>query len=160
MDKSQLLKHIVDELKKVHQSAVDAATRAYETATHEENAPEHQYDTLSLEASYLAQGQAQRVAECEDELTKYAQLKPRTFSEDDKVTIGCLVQLVDEEDKEKYIFLGPAAGGLKLTFDGIAISIVTPSAPLGQALSEQHIDDEVEVYIGHERKTFEIVAIF
>ena len=32
--------------------------------THEENIAENKYDTLGLEAAYLAQGQAQRVNEC------------------------------------------------------------------------------------------------
>lgn len=160
MNKTLLLKHIVDELKIVHQSALDAATRAYETATDEENAPEHKYDTLSLEASYLAQGQAQRVAECEDDLAIYAKLDIKSFSNEDAVSLGCLLHLADENDTDKYVFLGPAAGGLKITFEGQEIIIVTPSAPLGQALSGSHVDDEVEIHIGGERKVFDIVAIF
>ncbi|MCW8329906.1 transcription elongation factor [Photobacterium sp. SDRW27] len=160
MDKALLLKHIIDELKNVHQAAVDAATRAYETATHEENAPEHKYDTLSLEASYLAQGQAHRVAECEEDLAKYAKLDARPFANEDPIALGCLIHLVDEDDTDKYIFLGPAAGGLKLTFEGKEIIIVTPSAPLGEALSGQQVDDAVEVFIGEDRKFFDIVALF
>lgn len=35
-----------------------AAQTAYEAATHEENIAENKYDTLGLEASYLATGQA------------------------------------------------------------------------------------------------------
>ncbi|GAB3526940.1 GreA/GreB family elongation factor [Photobacterium alginatilyticum] len=160
MDKTLLLKHIVDELKTVHQSAIDAATRAYETATDEENAPEHKYDTLSLEASYLAQGQAQRVAECEEDLSLYAKLDIKHFTSEDAIALGCLIHLVDDNDNDKYVFLGPAAGGLKFQFSGKEIIIVTPSAPLGQALAGSHVDDDVEVHIGGEQKVFEIVAIY
>jgi len=160
MDKSLLLKHIIDELKNVHQAAVDAATRAYETATHEENAPEHKYDTLSLEASYLAHGQAQRVAECEDDLAKYDKLEAKVFTNQDTIALGCLVHLIDENDIDKYVFLGPAAGGLKLTFEGREIIVVTPSAPLGDTLSGQQVDDELEVHIGDDRKIFDIVELF
>ncbi len=116
MDKTLLLKHIVDELKVVHQSAINAATRAYETATDEENAPEHKYDTLSLEASYLAQGQAQRVTECEDDLALYAKLDIKHFASEDAISLGCLIHLIDDNDGDKFVFLGPAAGGAKNLF--------------------------------------------
>ncbi|MGF1715415.1 GreA/GreB family elongation factor [Photobacterium chitinilyticum] len=159
MDKTLLLKHIVDKLKVVHQSAIDAATRAYETATDEENAPEHKYDTLSLEASYLAQGQALRVTECEDDLALYAKLDIKHFTSEDAISLGCLIHLIDDSDGDKFVFLGPAAGGLKISFSDKEIIIVTPSAPLGQALAGSHIDDEIEVHIGGERKLFDIVAI-
>lgn len=160
MNKAQLLSHILDELKKVHQTAVDAAMRAYETATDEENVPEHKYDTLSLEASYLAQGQAQRVAECEEDLEKFTQLTPKNFDVDDHIAMGCLVKLIDEDDDEKYVFLGPAAGGLKITFNGMEITVVTPSAPLGHSLSGKMLDDEIDVTIGSEHKIYEIAAIY
>lgn len=160
MDKSLLLEKIVDELNAVHQSAIDAANRAYETATDEENVPEHKYDTLSLEASYLAQGQAQRVAECEADLAMYARLDIREFNSQDAISLGSLIHLKDESDGDKYVFLGPAAGGLKVSFQNKNIIIVTPSAPLGQALSGQHVDDEVEISIGDEKKIFDIVAVF
>lgn len=160
MDKSLLLDKIVDELKTVHQTAIDAANRAYETATDEENAPEHEYDTLSLEASYLAEGQAHRVAECEADLALYAKLDIRDFSSQDPIGLGCLIHLADENDHDKYIFLGPAAGGMKLGFENIEVIIVTPSAPIGQALKGRHVDDEIEITIGDDKKVFDIIEIF
>ena len=60
MDKSllqqQVLKRLADDLAQVEQ----AARVAHETATHEENIAENKYDTLGLEAAYLAAGQARR----------------------------------------------------------------------------------------------------
>ena len=48
-----------------------AAQTAYEAATHEENVAENKYDTLGLEASYLATGQARRVEAIRPALKRY-----------------------------------------------------------------------------------------
>lgn len=61
MNKQMLLDDIQEKLKLTLQAATEAAMRAYNTATDDENVAENQYDTLALEASYLAHGQAQRV---------------------------------------------------------------------------------------------------
>lgn len=49
----QVLERLADDLLQVEQ----AARVAHETATHEENIAENKYDTLGLEAAYLATGQ-------------------------------------------------------------------------------------------------------
>ena len=58
-----------------------AAQTAYETATHEENIAENKYDTLGLEASYLATGQARRVEEIKQALTLCQNLPVRPYDE-------------------------------------------------------------------------------
>ncbi len=52
----RVLKRLAEDLVQVEQ----AAREAHETATHEENIAENKYDTLGLEAAYLATGQARR----------------------------------------------------------------------------------------------------
>ena len=68
MNKALLLEKIITVLEITYQNAVEAAMRAYNTATNDENVAENKYDTLALEASYLAHGQALRVAECEADI--------------------------------------------------------------------------------------------
>ncbi len=63
MDKVTLLAQIVATLEHDVDVLRRAAQTAYETATAEENIAENKYDTLGLEASYLATGQARRTAE-------------------------------------------------------------------------------------------------
>lgn len=104
MDKALLLKQIEALLESVYQSAVDAAMLAYNTATHTENVAENKYDTLGLEASYLAQGQAQRVAECKADLDAFKKLEAIEFSDQLPITIGALIALRDEQDSEQYLF--------------------------------------------------------
>jgi len=56
MPKAQILKLIIQQLS--HDLAVQfgAAKTAHEASIHEENIPDNKYDTLGLEASYVAQG--------------------------------------------------------------------------------------------------------
>ena len=63
MNKKLLQKHILTALETNHQTAISATQQAHDTATHEENIAENKYDTLGLEAAYLAHGQAQRQAQ-------------------------------------------------------------------------------------------------
>jgi hypothetical protein len=68
MNKQTVHQLILDKLRVDLDIAERAAQTAYETATHEENIAENKYDTLGLEASYLAAGQAKRVEEIRQSL--------------------------------------------------------------------------------------------
>ncbi|WP_305844875.1 hypothetical protein [Photobacterium leiognathi] len=74
MNKQMLLDDIQEKLTLTLQAATEAAMRAYNTATDDENVAENQYDTLALEASYLAHGQAQRVEECKADLSGVSEI--------------------------------------------------------------------------------------
>src|SRR3990167_5836127 len=60
LNKAQLLHQVIAHLETALSQAQQAAQTAYEAATDEENIAENKYDTLGLEASYLATGQARR----------------------------------------------------------------------------------------------------
>ena len=160
MNKSLLLKHILEELEALHQGAMNAAMQAYNTATHEENVAENKYDTLGLEAAYLAQGQSQRVAECEADLAEYKKLSATVFTAQTPIEIGALVLLKDELGQSQSLFIGPAAGGVKLSFQQNAITIITLSAPLGVALRGHLVGDEIEMKIGGKEKCYEVMAVY
>ena len=160
MNKSSLLKQILEELAAVHQGAIEAALLAYDTATHEANVAENKYDTLGLEAAYLAQGQAKRVSECEADLKAYQNLIPTKYSCRTPVSVGALIVLMDESGSEQYLFLGPAAGGLKVIFRGKEIVIITPLAPLGKELLGCFIHDELEIDVAGRKMQYEILAVY
>lgn len=159
MNKSELLKTILVELKRVHQVAVDAAQRAYETATGEENEAENKYDTFGLEASYLAHGQSKRVAECEADVIAFEKLPIQKFTQDMPITLGALVCLQEEQAKMKYVFLSPVSGGLNIQFDKKDITLVTASSPLGKALNTCCSGDDVAVNTGNGQTVYEIIAV-
>ncbi|PJC87319.1 transcription elongation factor [Vibrio sp. HA2012] len=159
MDKSQLKQTILEQLYAIHKVAISATQRAIDTATDEETIPEHKYDTLALEASYLAHGQAIRVQECEEDIRQYQALIVNDFEEGSKISLGALVKLIDDGDREKYFFLGPCAGGVTFSFDIIEVTIVTPKAPLGQAMLGKQVGDEVCLSIGSKTICYDVDLI-
>ena len=62
-----LHRQLMIHLQQLLDNAKAAAKRAHDTATSEENVAENKYDTLALEAAYLAQGQSQRVVQCQSD---------------------------------------------------------------------------------------------
>ncbi|MBA55536.1 MAG: transcription elongation factor [Pseudomonadales bacterium] len=157
--KHQLHAVILTALKELVDNAQAAVDRAYEAATHEENIAENKYDTLGLEASYLTQGQARRLAECKADLAAFEALQPKTLSGNDKVSVGALVTLLDENECEHRFFLGPAAGGVKVRFNDCDIVIITTAAPLGKALLNSVAGDEVVVKITDKQTCYEILNV-
>lgn len=143
MNKSALLQSIIERLSIDLDVAQRAAQTAYETATHEENVAENKYDTLGLEASYLATGQARRMEEIRQGLARFRALQLRDFQAG--IELGALVALDSEQGVRQWFFLGPDAAGLKLEFEGCPIMVITPLSPLGQSLLGKNIDDEVSM---------------
>lgn len=141
LDKTALRAELLAQLTAQHATAQAAHAAAIEGATHAEAKPENDKDTRGLEQSYLARGQAQRVAELEAAVAAITKLALRTFTARDPVAISAVVT-VDEEGAEHRFFLVPHGGGNVL--DG-GIQVVTPSSPLGGALLGKRIDDEVEL---------------
>ena len=92
MNKPELRQIIIEQLESRLRIAQSATQRAIDAATDEETVPEHKYDTLALEASYLAHGQAVRVQECEDDIQCYRNLVLR---DSEKVTVSSYVVVID-----------------------------------------------------------------
>ena len=58
--KLQIIDLILDDLRQAYQGAMHAADQAHSAATDDQSVAETQYDTLAIEAAYLAHGQSQR----------------------------------------------------------------------------------------------------
>ena len=143
MDKATLLARIVAALELDMEVLRRAAQTAYEAATAEENIAENKYDTLGLEASYLATGQARRTAEIRQALLTYQQLALREYDALRGIQVSNLVTLEDEDGGHRRLFLGPEAAGLKIAEGDELVTVITPRSPLGQQLIGKKVDDEV-----------------
>lgn len=160
MNKIQLIKHIIAQLEDVYRNAVAAANRAHSSATDKENIAENKYDTLGLEAAYLAEGQARRVLECEVELNEFKRLLLVDDACHDEVKVGSFIHLEDDHGQGGYLFLGASAGGLKVSFENKLIMIITPESPLGKALLGLSVDDEVQLLVAGEKVNYCIVDTY
>jgi transcription elongation GreA/GreB family factor len=159
MNKTQIIHLIAEQL--THDLAVqyNAAITAHEASTHEENIPDNKYETLALEASYLAQGQANRAGEIKRALESYKQLTLQRFDDDSPIRLTALVTLAGEDATTRTLFIGPMEGGMKIVFNQSEIVIITPASRLGRDLIGKCVGELVRIGAGSNAKEFEIVGV-
>ncbi len=158
MDKRALVEAAVAQLDERLAEMRRLTNDARAEVTHEETRPENDKDTRAIEASYLARGQAARVVELEDEIKALRFLQPRDFAQADPVALGALVHL-DVEGERRVVFLVPSAGGVRVSHDGGAVMLVTPSAPLARALVGQRVGHVFALVVRGKACDHEIVGI-
>jgi len=151
----QVLERLAEDLLQVEQ----AARAAHETATHEESVAENKYDTLGLEAAYLATGQARRAEAIRKAMTLWRQFRPRPYDASKGIQLGALVCLVDAEDREQQLFLGPDGGSMKLVSGAQAVQVISSEAPLGKAMLGKCEGDEVSIQLAAGRQRFEVLRV-
>jgi len=154
-DKPALRAELIAVLAAQLASAQAAHAAAIEGATHAEAKPENDKDTRGLEQSYLARGQAQRVAELEAAVAAVSVLALRPFAANDPVAMSALVT-VEEDGGTQRFFIAPHGGGSVLAGN---VQVVTPGSPLGQALLGKRIDDELELRLPGRVRELTVVEI-
>jgi len=158
VNKQVLIQKIVVHLEKELVALKDAAIATYEAATNEESKPENEYDTRGLEASYLAGAQAKRVGDIEELIFIYKDLQVRSFSADEAIASTALVE-VSLNGKRSQVFIMSKGGGTVLNVEGMAVQILTPSSPLGEALLGLKVGDTAVVETGDKTREYEILSI-
>ena len=142
IDKTALIDTILSKLQNELTIAVNAANNARLDAIDDQSVAETQYDTVGIEASYLAHGQSERAELISKQIITYKQWPIKDFQENDKIQIGAIIEVSNLQDTH-YYFIGPAAGGMVITINEIKVTVITPNAPLAEALLDKYIDDEI-----------------
>ncbi len=159
MNKQELVKKIIITLEADLELFFTAARTAHEAATHEECAPDNKYDTTALEASYIAQGQANRAQEIRVALEGYRALVLQGFDDDTPIRLTALVTLEDDAGVQRRLFLGPYGGGMKIPDGESEIVVITPGSPLGRNLLGRQVGDELQADETAAAVTFTVVAV-
>ena len=147
MDKLLLQQQVLEQLSEDLQQVEQAARAAHESATHEENIAENKYDTLGLEAAYLATGQARRAEAIRQAIAHWNQFRPRPYSASEGIQLGALVCLLDAGNKQQLLFLGPDGGSMKLVCGAELVQVISSKAPLGKAMLGKCEGDEVSILV-------------
>ena len=154
-----LVSAIVEKLQLELSTAVAASRQAHDSATHSENIAANRYDTLAVEAAYLAHGQSMRIAELKQSIALYQHFQRPTFNARTTVQLGALICIEDDQGQQRRLMIGPAAGGLIIDSEQGPIQVITPTAPLGQALMGKRVNDEVDWQVNQRKDSFSIVAV-
>ena len=159
MLKTDLIKALIKSINNDLSSIMKATRTAHKAATDEENIADNKYDTQSLEASYIAQGQANRALELRDILTDFKSIPLLSFDDSTPIQLSALVTLENEEGEEKHLFLAPSGGGINIKVEKKQITVITPSSPLGKALMGKEQGDSIEVSTNTSDCEYEILKV-
>ena len=154
-----LVSAIVEKLQLELSTAVAASQQAHDSATHSENIAANKYDTLAVEAAYLAHGQSMRIAELKQSIALYQHFQRPTFNARATIQLGALVGIEDDHGQQRRFLIGPAAGGLSIDSEHGVIQVITPAAPLGQALIGKRVDDEVDWQVNQRKESYSVMTI-
>lgn len=155
-DKINILALIINQLKADITIAENAVKVARDTATHKDCLGSSKYETMGLEASYLAQGQGIRLLELERSLAYFKQLTPQPL---DSIQLGSLVVLNDEHDEQQPFLLAADAGGLKIPYQQHTITVITSKAPLGKAMVGKSTGEDFALKIAGKDRYFKVLSI-
>lgn len=140
---------------------LDALERVAEATRSEvgsdETRREGQYDTRATEASYLALGQARRIAELRQLLAWVEGFDPSRTLDPLVVQVGAMVAL--EGHRRELLFVAPSGGG-RLRVGPHTVRVVSPSGPLGEAMAELEAGDELEVDSPRGVSSYEVMEVW
>lgn len=159
MDKFWLQQQVLERLAADLRQTEQAVRTAHETATHAENIAENKYDTLGLEAAYLASGQARRAQAIREALGHWRQFRALAYDASKGIQLGALVCLVDADDRQQQFFLGPAGGSMPLACGAQRVQVISSDAPLARAMLGKCAGDEVSLQIACTRQRFEVLRV-
>ena len=159
MDKFLLQHQVLARLTEDLRHAEEAVRAAHETATHQENIAENKYDTLGLEAAYLATGQARRAEAIRQAMANWRHFRPQPCDASKGIQLGALVCLVDADGQQQQLFLGPDGGSMKLVSGGQLVQVISTEAPLGRAMLGKCEGDEVSIQVAPIRQQFEVLRV-
>ena len=143
MSKADVIIRVRERLQEQYERMAGAALNSHSYATDRDSKAESKYDTRSLEASYLAMGQAEKAEEIAAAITYFEELNPSPFADTDAINLGALVE-ADLSGELCFYLIAPFGGGVVCDHEGCDLTVLTPDSPLGRQLIGRHAGDCIE----------------
>ena len=159
MNKTDLIKQLKQQISQLLSEAEQAAHQAHLAAIDDQSVAETQYDTLAIEAAYLAEGQSKRIDLYKNELKQLRQLSLVELASQ-RVTLRAIVIVEREDGLQQSFWVLPVAGGQVVKYQEHLVTVLTEQAPLAQAMIGLCVDDEFEFTIHGKTHQFYIDAIY
>ena len=99
-----LVSAIIEKLQLELGTAVAASQQAHDSATHSENIAANKYDTLAVEAAYLAHGQSTRIAELKQSIARYQHFQRPIFNAHATIQLCALACIEDDQEQQRRWF--------------------------------------------------------
>jgi len=164
INKNTLIELIIADLNSELTQTIKAANDAHAAAVDDESVAETQYDTLAIEAGYLAEGQSKRVVEFQRSIASFTTIKLIDFNVNSQIALTALVQLSADVDANHWFFIAPAAGGFRCQLiqhdQTLNITVITPNSPMALALLGKFQGDDVEIILGTSKLSDYIAHVY
>lgn len=142
IDKHDVILAFQEHLKEELQAVESVAAMARDEVTSEETQQEGKYDTRATEASYLARGQAERIVALR-QLLSWFEADNVTAAPMTTVQLRALVVL--DGRPPAVVFVAPV-GGVRVVVGGTPVQAISLTSPLGEAIDELEVGDDVEIH--------------
>ncbi len=143
MSKQQIVEQITDHLQAQLNTMTEAARASHDASTGDEAKAESKYDTRGLEASYLADAQAEQCRKLEHSLHTFKSLAYEDLPAGSAIEPSALVE-TELNGTIAYYLLTPCAGGITIEHEGFDLTTLSPEAPLYQNLLGHHIGEKLD----------------
>jgi len=160
INKQKLLELVIESLTNDLQVLIDASIAAKTAATDAEAKPENKYDTRGLEQSYLAAGQARRANELKESIEALKSFALQPMNSSASVDVGSIVHVVSEDDEESIYFIVPQRGGIRVKYQGVEVSTLTPDSILGEKLLEKTPGDNFDLHVKNQARGYGISKVY
>jgi transcription elongation GreA/GreB family factor len=142
--KSQVFSALEDRIREELGAAERIAATARDEVSSDQTRQEGKYDTRATEASYLARGQAWRVAALRRLLAWFAVYDPSKALPNANVQVGAWVVLQRDQGPPEHVVLLPE-GGASADIFGHTVLGISPTSPMGAAMAGLEVGDCFEV---------------
>lgn len=161
MNKSKLLKQLMDTLEEKMSITNNSFKRAQKDAIEAPGRMESRYDSTKQESSYLANSFNRRSLEIDQDIKILESLSKSTLQDTNVIEIGSVVRLKEsgQTDDEWYIIL-PVGGGETLYDNSTEIFVISPHSPLADCLLEKRKGDSIKLSFDRNSRKLEILEIF
>ena len=150
-EKDTALTALLERAREEHAALVHVMRMAQDEATSDETKSEGKYDTRATEASYLAAGQGERVAQLARAIAWFDAARGAPE--------GPPLYVVDGPRGRGVFLLAPEGGGQRARVGTLDVVVLTSRSPLGQALAGARTGDVVEVGEGTALQEWEVTAV-
>lgn len=161
LDKRTLLAKIIADLT-AQKEELERSLEKIRRTVNEAPAPSESHsDTTRFQMSTVEQEVERSLADKQRTLQTLARFVSRAMTaERDRITIGSIVNLLEEGGKPVTYCILPAGGGIIVETAERAINVVTERAPLAQALLGHMIGELVCVKLPSGNRRFAITAVY
>lgn len=161
MDKRDIFEQIKAELTETLANTEKLKKDSQDEANRHIGRMASRYDTFKEEAQMMVAAHEVRIAELRASLVQIQAVLDHSSALDttDKIRSGTVILLEADDGTKRRHVLSPTGGGIKVTSGDEELVVITPDSPLGKQLMGLIVGEEVEIKVGNNKRSYEVVEV-